>query len=133
MKKAARALLRAAFVNDCRLPGSAAGYTMDEQRKGFVLGQRKKRRLPPRGARRPRTARADVIIASNGAKLKFNICSFWYSPHLTPWVLIRIFGGSNFTNWAHYQNMGTQDEYRRNAADAQKEADRARNAITARK
>jgi hypothetical protein len=25
--------------------------------------------------------------------------------------------------------MGTQDEYRRNAADAQKEADRARNAI----
>jgi hypothetical protein len=41
-KKAARALLRAAFVNDCRFPGSAAAYTIDEQRKGFGLGQRKK-------------------------------------------------------------------------------------------
>jgi hypothetical protein len=35
--------------------------------------------------------------------------------------------GGPFTNWAHYQDMGTQDEYRRNAADAQREADRARN------
>jgi hypothetical protein len=44
------------FVNDCQFPGSAASYLIDEQRNGFVLGQKKEkvatadgRTAPPAG------------------------------------------------------------------------------------
>ena len=69
MKKAARASLRAAFVNDCRLPGSAAAYTIDEQRKGFMLGQRKKRRLPPTAPAAGRSKRYNRVVPRGKCRL----------------------------------------------------------------
>jgi hypothetical protein len=41
-KKAARALLRAALIRDCRFPGSAAVHTIDEQLIGCIGGERKR-------------------------------------------------------------------------------------------
>ena len=45
-KKAARALLRAAFINGCRFRFRRC-IPIDEQRKGFVMGQERKARRRP--------------------------------------------------------------------------------------
>ena len=49
IEKAARALLRAALIRDCRLPGSAAINPINEQLIGCIGGERKNRRGEPVG------------------------------------------------------------------------------------
>src|ERR1019366_6041312 len=53
IEKAARALLRAALIRDCQLPGSAAIDVINEQLIGCIGGERKNRRGEKlRGGRR---------------------------------------------------------------------------------